>query len=91
MHDEFATPPGCRWRGAGCNVAALSICDIYKINTSQIKAVLDENPELHREMLAIAESREAINANIEQKVSMFASVTSKHQSRSLVDISRADA
>ena len=58
-----------------CNVAALSICDIYKINTSQIKAVLDENPELHREMLAIAESREAINANIEQKVSMFASVT----------------
>ena len=30
---------------------------------------------LRREMLAIADSREAINANIEQKVSMFASVT----------------
>jgi hypothetical protein len=31
-----------------CNVAALSICDIYRINTTQIKAVLDENPALHR-------------------------------------------
>ena len=31
-----------------CNVAALSICDILRINTTQIKAVLDENPALHR-------------------------------------------
>ena len=31
-----------------CNVAALSICDIYRISTSQIKAVLDDNPALHR-------------------------------------------
>jgi len=31
-----------------CNVAALSICDIYRINTSEIKKVLEENPALHR-------------------------------------------
>jgi hypothetical protein len=30
---------------------------------------------MRREMLAIADSRQAINANIEQKVSMFASLT----------------
>ena len=30
---------------------------------------------MRREMLAIADPRQAINANIEQKVSMFASLT----------------
>ena len=36
-----------------CNVGALSICDIYRVNTSQIKPLLDENPALQREMMAI--------------------------------------
>ena len=35
-----------------CNVAALSICDIYRINTSEIKKVLEENPALHRSATA---------------------------------------
>ena len=55
-----------------CNVGALSICDIYRVNTSQIKPLLDENPALQREMMAIVDSRVSINANIDHKVSIGA-------------------
>ena len=51
-----------------CNVGALSICDIYQINTSQIKPLLDKNPAMRKEMMAIIDSRVTINANIDHKV-----------------------
>ena len=58
-----------------CNVGALSICDIYCVDTSQIKPLLDENPALQREMMAIIDSRVSINANIDHKVQSVASAT----------------
>ena len=51
-----------------CNVGALSICDIYQINTSQIKPLLDKSPAMRKEMMAIIDSRVTINANIDHKV-----------------------
>jgi len=57
-----------------CNVGALSICDIYCVDTSQIKPLLDENPALQREMMAIIDSRVSINANIDHKVRSIGSV-----------------
>ena len=61
-----------------CNVGALSICDIYRVNTSQIKPLLDQNPALQSEMMAIADSRVTINANIDHKVQSVASATCTH-------------
>ena len=61
-----------------CNVGALSICDIYCVDTSQIKPLLDENPALQREMMAIIDSRVSINANIDHKVQSVARTLCTH-------------